>query len=334
MITQELPSTTATGERAVVPVIDISAFLAGLPEGADVVSAVGRACEEIGFMVITGHGVPADLIARMYDVTERFFDLPTEVKERWASPTGNVYRGYAGITSFGNGAAAPDLCEGFEIARFDDVADVLAAGYGEEWTAGFDPNIWPDQPAGMRAVWREYYAAMEMLAARIMRIFAVALDLPATWFDDKFDRHTSYMSANRYPAQLVPPQEGQTRRSAHTDIGSLTILYQDGAPGGLQVLDREGRWCDVPPVGESFVINLGDMLAKWTNDRWVATQHRVVNPPPEFSARQRISIPFFHHPNFDALLECIPSCSSADNPPKYDAVLGGNWSKYRMALGF
>ena len=320
-------------ERTAVPVIDIAPFLAGEPAGQDVVRAVAAACERVGFMVVTGHGVAADLIQRMYDVTERFFALPADCKARWASPTGNLYRGYAGVTSFGDPTGAGDLCEGFEVARFDAAADLRAAGYGPEWAEGFEPNIWPEEPADFRPVWREYYAAMERLAAELMTMFAAALELPPHWFHDKFDRHSSYMSANRYPAQPEPPREGQLRRSAHTDIGSLTILFQDGAPGGLQVFDRGERWCDVPAVPGSFVINLGDMLAKWTNDRWVATEHRVVNPPREFALRQRISIPFFQHPNLDALIECIPSCTSPLHPPKYPPVLGGHWSQYRMSLG-
>jgi isopenicillin N synthase-like dioxygenase len=323
MITQTLPSTSDTGEEVGVPVIDISGFLNGTAQSADVVNAIGAACERVGFIVITGHGVPVELINRMYGVAEEFFGLPTEHKERWVSPTSNYYRGWGRRI----------LAENLEIARFDDADAVTEAGYGPEWASTYEPNIWPDEPGNLRAVWREYYVAMDHLAQRIMDLFALALDLPAGWFSDKFDRHTSYLSANRYLPQPVAPAEGQFRNSAHTDIGSLTILYQDGAPGGLQVLDRGERWCDVPAVAGSFVINLGDMLAKWTNDRWVATPHRVINPPREFAATQRISIPYFQHPNFDALIECIPSCTSPDNPPKYQSVLGGNWAKYRMSLG-
>jgi isopenicillin N synthase-like dioxygenase len=324
MITQTLPSTTETGESVGVPVIDISGFLAGTAQSLDVVSAIGAACERVGFVVITGHGIPAELVERMYDVSNEFFALPDEDKAHWVSPTGNFYRGYQ----------PGSLRENLEVGRFDDADEVRSAGYGPEWASTYEPNIWPMEPVDLRAIWREYYGAMEQLAARVMELFALALDLPAGWFSDKFDHHTSYLSANRYRPQAVEPPPGELRINAHTDIGSLTILYQDGAPGGLQVLDRGERWCDVPAVAGSFVINLGDMLAKWTNDRWVATPHRVVNPPREFATAQRISIPYFQHPNFDALIECIPSCTSPDNPPKYRSVLGGNWAKYRMSLGF
>jgi isopenicillin N synthase-like dioxygenase len=330
--TQPTPTLpTATLPTHGVPVIDVAGF-ADPGDRDRVVAEIGAACERVGFVVLTGHGVDPALVDRMYDVSRRFFAMPEEVKRRFVSPSGSIFRGYAGLAEFALAGGRNDLVEAFEISRYDSVADVIAAGYAPEWTDGYEGNIWPDVPSDFEVVWRAYYAAMEQLAGRLMDVFAAALDLPAGWFDDKFDRHTSYLSANCYPGQAVPPQEGQIRRSEHTDIGSLTILYQDGAPGGLQVFDRDGRWCDVPAVAGSFVINLGDMLAKWTNDRWVATQHRVVNPPPEFASVQRISIPFFQHPNFDALIECIPSCQSPDRPARYPAVLSGNWSQYRMSL--
>ncbi|ONH51758.1 hypothetical protein CcI49_35090 [Frankia sp. CcI49] len=316
----------ATAEETGVPVIDI-AGLADPELRPPIVASIGAACERVGFIVITGHGVPGELIDRMYEVNREFFELPLEHKLRSASARGNLYRGYGSVEAFGR----ESVVEGFENGRFDDAADVAAAGYGPEWSEDFEGNIWPARPSAFRPVWREYYAVMEGLSARLMAAFAEALDLPADWFDDKFDRHTSYLNANFYPAQPEPPEEGRMRRGAHTDIGSLTILYQDGI-GGLQVFDRSGRWCDVPPVPGSYVINLGDMLAKWTNDRWVATEHRVVNPPAETAHQPRMSIPYFQHPNFDALIECIPSCTSANNPPRYRSVLAGDWSKYRMSL--
>jgi isopenicillin N synthase-like dioxygenase len=316
-------STIESAKAVGVPVIDLDD-----PAHSDeIVAEIGAACERVGFIVITGHGVPAELIGRMHRVSSEFFALPAEEKLRSVSPTGNLYRGYAPQDSPGR----TDLVEGYEIGRYDTAAAVAAAGYGPEWAANYDPNVWPERPEAFHSTWREYYAAMEELAGRLMNIFEAALTLPKGWFADKFDRHTSYLSANCYPPQPVPPPPGRVRRGEHTDIGSLTILYQDGV-GGLQVFDRSGVWCDVPPIEGSYVINLGDMLAKWTNDRWVATEHRVVNPPAEKAAVERISIPFFQHPNFDALIECIPSCTSPENPPKYPAVLAGDWSKFRMSL--
>jgi isopenicillin N synthase-like dioxygenase len=314
-----------------VPVIDIAPFLRNTDERDRVVAEIGTACERVGFFVITGHGVSMDLVTRMYTITQKFFALPNQIKRESLSPTGNMFRGYS-HRSAETAEGVYDIAEAFEIARYDDATAATAAGYGPKWTDGYDVNVWPSLPDGFQSVWTEYYTTMNDMAEQLMRLLAAALELPAEWFADKFDRHTSYMAANHYVAQPHLPSEGDIRRAAHTDTGSLTILYQDGAPGGLQVRDKGGQWCDVPALPESFVINLGDLLAKWTNDRWVATEHRVINPPREFAGTDRISIPYFQHPNFDAQIECIPSCTGPDNPPKYDPVLAGDWSKYVETL--
>ena len=312
----------AADQGTVVPVIDIGPFLHGSADQQVAVAAeVGAACEEIGFFLITGHGVAPERIQAMYDISAEFFALPAEVKATFETPTNNSYRGYRRGT----------FRETLEIGRYDDPDAIRAAGYGEEWVARAEANVWPSVPAELQAVWRTYFATCEQLAISVMEIFAEALALDRRWFATKFDRHTSYLSANHYPGLAETPEEGFLRLGEHTDIGSLTILYQDGAPGGLEVLDRRGRWCGVPAVEGSFVVNLGDLMAKWTNDRWVATRHRVVSPDPDDRAARRISIPFFQHPNYDALIECIPTCADPDRPARYPAVLGGNWAEFRMS---
>lgn len=317
-----IDSKTKADEGSVVPVVNIEPFLTGdAVDRRQVVSQIGSACEEIGFFLVTGHGVDPALIERMYQVSADFFALDREVKEQCRSRSGTTFRGYNW----------DERRETLEVGRYDDTEAARAAGYAEEWLAQVEPNVWPDQPPALKAVWMEYYRSCEFLARTILNIFASALELPTGWFDDKFDRHTSYLSVNHYPPQITPPPAGSFRLVEHTDIGSLTILYQDGAPGGLQVLDRRNRWCDVAPVAGSFVVNLGDLMAKWTNDTWIATRHRVVNPDPQCAAERRISIPFFQHPNYDALIECIPTCADPTRPARYPAVFGGNWAAFRMS---
>jgi isopenicillin N synthase-like dioxygenase len=312
----------AADHGTVVPVIDIGPFLHGDEDQQAIVAAeVGAACEEIGFFLITGHGVARECIEAMYDISADFFSLPVEVKAAFETPTNNSYRGYRRGT----------FRETLEIGRYDDPDAIRAAGYGEEWVARAEANVWPSVPTELQSVWRTYFATCEQLAISVMEILAQALGLDRSWFATRFDRHTSYLSANHYPGLAETPDEGFLRLGEHTDIGSLTILYQDGAPGGLEVLDRRGRWCGVPAVEGSFVVNLGDLMAKWTNDRWIATRHRVVSPNPESLAARRISIPFFQHPNYDALIECIPTCADDDRPARYPAVLAGNWAEFRMS---
>ena len=144
----------------------------------------------------------------------------------------------------------------------------------------------------------------------------LALDLPETYFNDKIDQHITNFSVLHYPGQAEEPEPDQLRAGAHSDLGSLTIIYQDSATGGLQVYTREEQWIDVPLIEGSFVVNLGDLMAEWTNDRWVSTPHRVVNPPRSHAHQDRLSIGFFHQPNYDAVIECIETCCGPDNPPK------------------
>ena len=149
------------------------------------------------------------------------------------------------------------------------------------------------------------------------------------------EQHTTNLVANFYPPQPEAPLPGQLRRGAHTDYGSLSILYQTHAHGGLQVQLGDGSWLDVPYVENSFVINLGDLLAVWTNDRWVSTMHRVVNPPRDVAGDSRLSTVFFHQPNFDAAIECIPTCCSPDNPPQHGSTTAGEWilAKLQKTVG-
>ncbi len=133
-----------------------------------------------------------------------------------------------------------------------------------------------------------------------------------------------------YPHQDQTPGKDQIRASAHTDYGSLTILAVDDAPGGLQVQDVNDQWESVKAPSNSFVVNLGDLMARWTNDEWRSTMHRVINPPQDDDQQQqaqksnrRQSIAFFHCINYDAVVECIESCKSPENPPKYEPILAG-----------
>jgi isopenicillin N synthase-like dioxygenase len=165
---------------------------------------------------------------------------------------------------------------------------------------------------------------MEALAARLMTMFAIALDLPPGFFHDKIDAHISALRVLNYPNQDRPPEPGQLRAGAHSDYGSLTILRQEQAPGGLQVVTRDGGWTDVPAIEGAYVVNIGDLMARWTNDRWVSTLHRVVNPPPDASgSTRRQSIAFFHQPNWDAKINCLPTCLDPTLGAKYDPIGSG-----------
>ncbi len=322
---------------AAVPLIDFAPFLAGgAGERASVAREIGQACEEIGFFMLCGHGVPQALIDELVAVSYSYFALPEDEKRRLTMPP-DRYRGY--IPLRGDNAAAslddgspslPDLKESFSIGPFGAPDDA----YRRAPAAGtfFAPNMWPERPTPWRGLWQAYYRHMERLAPAIMRSFAIALDQPENYFADRIDRHITNSSVIHYPPQPAPPEDGAVRAGAHSDLGSLTIIYSDTDVGGIEVLTREGRWFRVPRVPGALTVNLGDLMAEWTNDRWVSTSHRVVNPPPEQAERARISLCFFHQPNYDARIECIPSCQGPDNPPRYGATTSGAYIKRKLDL--
>jgi isopenicillin N synthase-like dioxygenase len=314
-----------------VPVIDIASFRTGsFTEKKAVAEQIDRACRDIGFLIIKGHGVPQLLISRMRDVSRQFFDLSIEEKQRFARPAMDVLRGYIGINqeslarSRDRNTEQTDLNESFMIGPIDTPPSDYA--FAPEAGKHFAPNIWPLAPAELRPIWTEYYRAMGSLAQTLMRIFAVALKLEETYFDAKIDRHISRLRVRNYPAQLTPPAPGTIRAGAHSDYGSLTILATEDRPGGLQVFNADGQWVDVPIVPDCFIINIGDLLAHWTNDTWVSTLHRVINPPRDAGVgSRRQSLVFFHNPNYDAEISCIPTVIHEGTLPKYAPTTSGEY---------
>ncbi|MBI5089857.1 MAG: isopenicillin N synthase family oxygenase [Actinobacteria bacterium] len=207
-------------------------------------------------------------------------------------------------------AAGADLKQTFNAGPFDRPSVLIDDG--ERWAFGTTP--WPPSQPELRAALEPYYRAMLDLASRLMRVFAIALDLSADWFDGLIDQSPSALRVIDYPhldaAAIDRAGEGQLRAGAHTDYGTLTLLVQDDAPGGLEVLDpRSGAWTPVPARAGAIVVNLGDLMARWTNDRWRSTLHRVVVPPRSVdTSTRRQSIAFFHNANYHAVIECLPGC--------------------------
>lgn len=316
-----------------VPIIDLAPYRSGTDK-ASVARAVNKACEDIGFLVVSGHGVPNDLITEMEHVSHAFFDLPFQDKVKVAQPAPDILRGYIGVAaeslsrSMGIKAAG-DLNESLMIGRPDVPETLYFRNNAAEHY--FAPNLWPEIPPNLRSVWSRYYREMERLAADIMRVFALALDVREHYFDDKIDNHISRIRVRCYPPVPANSTPDQSRAGAHTDYGSLTILKPQAGAGGLQVHGKDGVWTDVPDVPGSFIVNIGDLMARWTNDRWVSTLHRVVVPnTPEARERRRLSVVFFHNPNYDAFIECIPSCRDADAQSKYDGASAGDYLKAKF----
>lgn len=309
-----------------IPVIDLAPALQGDHHARlRVAHEIAAACTDIGFFTIKGHGVPREMIETLRAHASTFFQLPLEEKRRAEPEKATVPRGYRALgfdaLSRGHVGDAPgDLKEYYHFGResWPDTPYYT----GEAGRRFFIPNRWPERPSGFAEAAAVYYAAMEKLTGQMMSLAALALGLDEHFFDDKIDRHITAMRINFYPAQLEAPKDSQMRAGPHTDYGLLTILNGENTPGGLEVQTRSGQWLRVETDPDTFVVNIGDLLMRWTNDRWVSNVHRVANPPVGSGpAAQRISLAFFHHPNYDAVVECLAPPGEA----KYPAVLSGEY---------
>jgi isopenicillin N synthase-like dioxygenase len=314
---------------AVVPVIDMAPFLGGAADRRDVARQFGAAFETTGFAAIVNHGVPVELSQRMYEQAKAFFASPDAAKRAVTAPEQVKGRGYLpmGIESVAatlQGETPPDLCEALVFSSLERER----AGLGK-------PNLWPSEPPGLEATIQAWFEALKALCHQLMRMSALALDLPEHWFAPSFDQPALTLRYVNYPDQPVAPVPGQLRYGAHHDYGGLTILRQDSAPGGLEVCDLQGRWHDVPAIADSFVINVGDLMERWTNGRWKSTLHRVTNPSRALTgSTQRLSMVAFTGPRDDVVVECLPSCQSVDRPARFEPVSAGDYvrSKLRSSM--
>ena len=315
-----------------VPIIDIGpSFDGNIEERQAVARQIASACEQVGFFAIEGHQVPSTMIAKAFETATRFYDQPQTLKDRYKPASSAAPRGYhrlgtknlAKTLGYDN---PPDLREQFYIGPLTD-----RSGQFEQYPEAaflYAPNIWPETVPDYRTVFTEYYRRLEGLSRHLMRLFALALDTPEDYFDDKIDRHFSTLPANDYPALGYEPLPEQLRCGEHSDFGSLTVLAVAGASTGLEVRTRDGAWAPVTPEPGHFIVNIGDMMQRWTNDRWISNLHRVVNP--NGSDNRRMSIAYFLHPNFDAEIACLASCRDATTPPRYPRTLAGLLMREKM----
>jgi isopenicillin N synthase-like dioxygenase len=301
------PSTTA------LPLIDVSPLRGGDAEARE---AVGRqlrdACEQRGFFYITGHGVDPALVADVFAQSERLFELPDAEKRAFDKSRSRCNRGYEPLRNQTlQTGAPPDLKEGFYMGVDlpEDDPRVRAGRFNH------GPNVWPDGLPGFRPTMERYFEAMLELGSLLMRGLALSLRLPEDHFDAILRGTMATLRLLHYPPQPPQPLPGERGCGEHTDFGSLTLLMQDGV-GGLQVLDAAGGWIDAPPVPGTYVVNIGDLIARWTNRRYHSTLHRVLNS----SGRERYSVPFFLSGAPDYVIECLPGCLSPGEAPVFPPV--------------
>ncbi len=309
-----------------IPVVDLAPFLNGAAENRQQTARqLGDAFEQVGFASIVGHGIPAELIHSTYAAMQEFFAQPLNEKLKVTPPETAKFRGYlpVGIESVAatlSGETPPDLCEA-----------LVFAGLSRAPTSD-KPVLWPDHPRAVRELVPRYHEALTSLGRQLVSLASMALDLPETYLDPFFTDPAINLRFVNYPDQLEPPALGQLRYGAHHDYGGLTILRQDNAPGGLEVCDPSGTWHAVPPSPDGFVINIGDLMARWTNGRWRSTLHRVVNPSRNLTGTtQRLSMVTFFNPNEQSEIACLPSCVTESHPAQWPPVKAGQYIRDKIA---
>ena len=310
-----------------IPVIDISPLYGeDLADARAVAADIRRASIEAGFFYIRGHHMLPDLMRATLMASKFFFSRP-EAEKRSIQVNG-AHRGYVPFaqTTLGRQYKA-DLKESFNFA-FPFAADDPDVVAGKPLIG---VNQWPQGEEVWRGVLEDYYRTLFEVGQRVLEGFALALEAPRTYFRDLYKRPLVRTRLLHYPPQPEGSGEDQFGAAPHTDWGCMTLLWQDQV-GGLQVRNRAGQWIDAPYIEGTFVVNIGDMLERWSNDLFVSTPHRVVNA----SGRERYSIPMFYDPDFDTVVECLPNCSGPGNPPKYPRTVAGEYitAKYDEAYAY
>ncbi|HEY2577412.1 MAG TPA: 2-oxoglutarate and iron-dependent oxygenase domain-containing protein [Streptosporangiaceae bacterium] len=308
-----------------VPVIDLAPWLSGDEAGrASVAAQVDAALQSVGFFLVTGHGVPDELRTRVRAQARAFFALPLETKQRYAVTVGG--RGWLppGVeaNAYAEGTPTPpDMKESFSVGNDQQVGIPAIDGY---W---FQPNVYPSELPALQTAVVTYLAQMRKLADELLRVCGAALGLD----DEFFAQHTSHathtMNINWYPPAAVigEPEPGQFRIGPHTDFGTVTILDREAGLGGLQVWSEQDGWQDPPFDPAAFTINSGDLLARWSGDRWKSNRHRVLPPQAEAPDEDLVSLVYFYEANHDAMVEALQP--PIGKPNDYEPVLASQYLK-------
>lgn len=305
-----------------IPRVDLDLYVNGDPAQKEAfIETLGKAFTEIGFVSVTNHGIPLDMVQKFFEQAEKFFALDFDAKSKYEVPGGAGQRGY---TSFGR--------EHAKISNVGDLKEFYQFGQelpdGHELATVYPENVYVAEMPEFNKVARELYQSFEQSGAYLLEAIAIFLGLPKDYFDKHIEGGNSILRAIHYPPITAEPKSA-IRAEEHEDINLITLLFGASADG-LQVRPLGHDWIDVKALGNDIVINVGDMLQRLTNNKLQSTTHRVVNPPREKWHTPRISIPFFLHPRSDMDLTCLESCVTAENPIQYDAISAGGYLDERL----
>ena len=296
-----------------LPIIDLSLLGGNEQQRQALALSLASACLHTGFFYIRDHGISPALIDRVFRDSRALFGLPEKQKQAIHKAHSRANRGYEPMKGQTlEPGTPPDLKEGFYIGEeLDDADPRVQAGRFNQGA-----NQWPEMLPDFRDTMTEYFNAMNGLGTRIMEALALSLDLDPGFFGDFCHQPLSTLRLLHYPPQPANPAPGEKGCGAHTDFGGVTVLLLDDNPG-LQVWDAHSeQWIEADPIPGTFVVNLGDMIARWTNDRYRSTLHRVVNT----SGKERFSVPFFFSGNPDHTVTCLPTCLSEGEQPHYPST--------------
>ncbi|KAK0222154.1 hypothetical protein IW262DRAFT_960185 [Armillaria fumosa] len=311
-----------------IPVIDLAMISTEDPDSQKALAdKVRAACVNVGFFYVTNHGISESIIQEAVDRSKDFFSLPLEDKMMIENKKSPNFKGYSPLLSGNNDPDNDgDLQEGFEFGL--EPVEPQPQGQDESSDDGVmaGANIWPSQLPEFRRAALQYYHDAVNLGKKLFPLFALALELPANFFEDKTRHSAALMRMLHYPPQTGPVDGRVLGIGAHTDWECFTILWQEPGIQALQVLNSNKEWIDAPPIPGTMVINLGDQLARWTNDVFKSTVHRAINR----SGVRRYSIPLFFGTDYGVKLEPIPSCVSTERPMKYEVITAGEYVKAKL----
>jgi isopenicillin N synthase-like dioxygenase len=313
----------------IIPVLDLGPWLAGEPGAAAVLAKELRwASENIGFYFIQNHGVDQALIDATFREAARFHAQPMDEKLKLLinkHQAGYLNMGGSTIKSSAvNQNTRHDLNEALFVRRERTPADPDVIS-GKPWRG---LNRWPENLPGFREIVVTYWERMELLGQKMLELYDLALDMPAGFFRERFEGAHINLRLSHYPPNLQA-EDNQYGIAPHTDSGFMTFLPQSEIPG-LEILTVTKKWIPIPSMPGTYLVNTGDILHQWTNKRFRSTPHRATNR----SDRDRYAIPFFYDPNTDTIIECLPGCSSNDNPPRYPARTFGEYYAWFVRMNY
>lgn len=337
--------TAVEGDGLVMPIIDFGAFLNGTDaQKEQIAKEVFKGFQESGFLYLTNHGIPAETVSNAFSLSAKFFARPQDQKDSlgWTTPQSN--RGY--VASGREKVTLADLNDREEIAKLrasnPDLKESMEIG--REGVEGL-PNQWPDklddEGAAFAVDMKAFFLKCKSLHTEVMRAIAIGMGLDSTFFDSFTDAGDNNLRLLHYPPVLksvFKNNPDQVRAGAHSDYGSITLLFQDNV-GGLEVQSPQGTWVRATPIPGSIVVNAGDLLNGWSNGTIRSTKHRVIQPPAKAGDTsdmfpERYSIAYFCNPNFDRTIEALPGTYQSDEDKRWQSIKTGDYLVKRLAATY